>query len=222
MAWGTQERGAELLHGEVQASGGETGKSPPAAANEEGTRGRHGARPAQRGRQGGRRKNQVGNTLGVWDNSGGREASGVDHKSPKVRDKEGGREASEVTENPRGSHQGVGRGVELPQGNNTPGVTEFPRGMKPPEGPPRERAHRGRTDGGGEETPPPPTTRATGVQGDGGRDDELMGGPRMAAPPHPQQVTAADDDRSETPPKHTTSAPRVRLTGANGDGGRPS
>ena len=136
--------------------------------------------------------------------------------------KEGGREASEVTENPRGSHQGVGRGVELPQGNNTPGVTEFPRGMKPPEGPPRERAHRGRTDGGGEETPPPPTTRATGVQGDGGRDDELMGGPRMAAPPHPQQVTAADDDRSETPPKHTTSAPRVRLTGANGDGGRPS
>ena len=33
-----------------------------------------------------------------------------------------------MAKNPRGSHQGVGRGVELPQGTDTPGVTELPQG----------------------------------------------------------------------------------------------
>ena len=68
----------------------------------------------------------------------------------------GGRKASGVAENPQGSRQGVGGGVESPQGTNTPGVTELPRGGETPgvttagEGAPREDG-RGR---GGYKTPP--------------------------------------------------------------------
>ena len=60
------------------------------------------------------------------DDDGGRKASGVEHKSPRVGDEEGGRKASGVAENPWGSCQGVSGGVELPQGNNNPGLTELP------------------------------------------------------------------------------------------------
>ena len=57
-------------------------------------------------------------------------ASGVAHKSPGVGDEEGGREASGVAENPQTSRQGVGGGIESPQGNGTSGVTELPQGDK--------------------------------------------------------------------------------------------
>ena len=66
---------------------------------------------------------------------GGREASGVAHESPGVEEEEEGRKASVVAENPRGGAQGVGEGVELPQGANTPGVDEEPWGDKFPGGP---------------------------------------------------------------------------------------
>ena len=59
----------------------------------------------------------------VKDDNGGHKAYRVDHKFPGVGDKEEGREASGVANNPLGSCQGVGEGVELPQGNETPGVT---------------------------------------------------------------------------------------------------
>ena len=61
-----------------------------------------------------------------------REASGVAHEYPGVRDKEGGREASRMAENPWGSCQGVGGGVKFPQGNDTPGVAELSQGEKTP------------------------------------------------------------------------------------------
>ena len=54
-------------------------------------------------------------------------------ESSRVGGEEGGREASGVAENPLGYRQGVEGGVELPQGTNTPGVEEFPRGTKTPE-----------------------------------------------------------------------------------------
>ena len=68
----------------------------------------------------------------MWGNIRGREASGVTHQSSGMGGEEGGCEASEVVENPRGSRQGVGGGIELPQGNNTPGVAELPWGDKTP------------------------------------------------------------------------------------------
>ena len=53
--------------------------------------------------------------MGVQGNDGGRKASGVAHKSPKVGYQEGGREASGVAENPWGScHDVGGGGVESP------------------------------------------------------------------------------------------------------------
>ena len=67
-------------------------------------------------------------TSGVRGDDRGREASGVAHESPGVRGKEGVREASRGAETPRGSRQGVGGGVELPQGKDTAGVAELPQG----------------------------------------------------------------------------------------------
>ena len=45
--WGTQESGAEGLQVGTQAGGSDARKPPYAAADEVGTRGRHGARPGQ-------------------------------------------------------------------------------------------------------------------------------------------------------------------------------
>ena len=118
MAWGTQEIGAEMLHGDARAKTGKTGKFPSGAANEAGMRGCHGARQAQRGRQGIRPEN--------------RDASGVDHKSPGVGDEEGGCKASGVVEKSQGSRQGVGGGVKSAQGNDTPVVTELSQRDKTP------------------------------------------------------------------------------------------
>ena len=109
-----------------------------------------------------------------------------------------------MEENSQGSHQGVGGGIESPQGNGTPGVTELPWGDENPgvttagagagSGSPRED----RRGQGGYENPP--TTRATEAQGDGGGDDEPMGGPR----------TAADDGSAGSPPRHTTDTNGAR------------
>ena len=109
------------------AGGGNTRKASCAASNKAGAWGRHGARPAQRASFAGRRKNLAGESLGLRGDDEVRKTSGVAHDSSGVGDKEGGREASGVAENPRGCHQGVGGGVELSQGNNTPGVSELPR-----------------------------------------------------------------------------------------------
>ena len=57
--------------------------------------------------------------MGVRGNDGGREASGVAHKSPGVEEEEGGSEVSGVAENFRGGRHGVGSGVKLSQGTDT-------------------------------------------------------------------------------------------------------
>ena len=54
------------------------------------------------------------------------------HKSLGVGDEERGSEALRSGRKTQGSHQGVGGGVKLPQGIDTPGVTEFPWGDKTP------------------------------------------------------------------------------------------
>ena len=132
MSWRTQDSGEVGLPGDVMAGEGDTGKAASAAADETGEQGRHGARPANRGGSRGRRGKQAGKTLGVQGDDGGRKASGVAHDSPGVGDKEGGIEASGVAENPWGYCQGGSGGVESPQGNGTPGVTDLPLGDKNP------------------------------------------------------------------------------------------
>ena len=90
--WGMQESSTGGLQGGARDSGRDTEKSPSTAADEEGARGRHGARPGQGGKNGGRRENMGGKTSGVWGDDGGRKASGV-------------------PENPGGGRHGEGRGV---------------------------------------------------------------------------------------------------------------
>ena len=132
------------------------------------------------------------------------------HESPGVGDEEGGRKASGVAEKPRGSRQGVGGGVELPQGADTPKVATVPQRDKTP-GVTTARASKPREDGrgrGGDEKSP--TTRVTGVQGNVVRDDKPMGGTRTAALPGPHRGTAADDGSAETPPRNTAGTNSAR------------
>ena len=77
--WGTQESGTEGLQVGARADGSNARKAPSAAADEAGTRGRHGARPGQGEKYGGRWENVGGVTSGVRGNNGGRKVSGVDH-----------------------------------------------------------------------------------------------------------------------------------------------
>ena len=68
-------------------------------------------------------------------NKGGHKASGVDPESHGVG--EGGHETSGVAENRGGRSHGVGGGVNLPQGADTPRVSEGPRGDETPGAPHR-------------------------------------------------------------------------------------
>ena len=133
--WGTQESGVGVIQVGARAGGSDTRKPPSGAADKAGTRGRHGVRPGQGKKNGGRRENAGDVTLGVQGNNRGRKASGVDHESHRVGEGEGGREASGVEENPGGGRHGVGGGVEWTQGADTPGVAEGPIGDKTPGGP---------------------------------------------------------------------------------------
>ena len=134
----------------------------------------------------------------------------MSHESPRVGDEEECREASVVAGNPRGSLQGVGGGVELPQVTNTPGVAELPQGDETP-GVTTTGEEKPRKDGrgwGGDNTPP--TTQATKAQGAGGGYDTCMGGPRTAPPPHPQKGTAEDNCRAGTLTRHTVGTDGAR------------
>ena len=101
-------------------------------------------------------------------------------------------------------------GVELPQGTDTPGVTEFPQ---------EDKNHGVTTTGKGspveggrirgwDETPP--TTGATGAQGAGANADKWMGEPRTALPPRPKRVTAVDNSSTGTPTRHTAGTDGTR------------
>ena len=189
---------------------GDTGKASSVDSDKVGAGGRHGARLAQRARFAGRRENPADESLGMRGDDRGREASVVAHESSGVGVQEGGGEASGVAENPWGYRQGVGGGVELPQGTNTPGVAELPLWDKTPgvtttgKGIPRED---GRGQGGDEN---PPTTRATGAQGNSDGEDESMGGLRMAAPLRPQRGTAADNGSAGNPTRYTAGTDSAR------------
>ena len=121
----------------------------------------------------------------MWGDDRVRKAFGGANDSSGVGDEEWGHEASGVAVNPLGSRQGVGGGVKLPQGTDTPGVAELPRGDKTPgvttvgEG---VQGEDGREQGGDKN---PTTTGATGEQGTGGGANEQMSGPRKEAPPRP-------------------------------------
>ena len=122
----------------------------------------------------------------------------------------GGCEAYGVAENLRGSHQGVDGGVKLPQGNNTPEVTELPWGDETPRVT-TAGAIKSKEDGrgrGGDKNPP--TTRATRAHGDGGGDNGPMGGPRMAEPLRPQRSMAADNGSAENPLRNTAGTDSAR------------
>ena len=122
----------------------------------------------------------------------------------------GGGEASRVAENPGGGSQGVGGGVESPQGIDTPGVEELPRGGETSGvTPKRDKVPGGGGSDGGREGTNPPTTQETNACGDRGGDKGLTGGPELAAPPHPQRGTAAGDS-TETPYKHPDGANSAR------------
>ena len=146
---GTRESGADRHLGDAMAGGGNTGEASSAAADEAGAGGRHGARPDQRKRLAGRRENPAGK-------SG--KAFGEAHKSSKVVEVEGGHKAPGVAENPQWYSQGVGGGVESPQGTNNPGVAEFALESKTPRVTTAGEGVQGddrRWQGGDE---PPPTT----------------------------------------------------------------
>ena len=129
----TRRSGTNGCSDDAMAGGGKSGKASSTAANKAGASGRHGARPVKRGRVAGWRENSASKSLGVRGDDRGREVSGVAHDTSVVGYEEGGRKAFEVEKNPQGSRQGVGGGVESPQGTNTPGVAEVPRGKNTPE-----------------------------------------------------------------------------------------
>ena len=104
----------------------------------------------------------------------------------------------------------MGGGVESPQGTDTPGVAEEPRGDKNPRVI-TAGASKTSEDGwgrGGDKKPP--TIRANWSQGGGGRDDKPMVGPRTATLPRPQLGTAADDGSAGTPSSHTAGTGGAR------------
>ena len=153
------------------------------------------------------------------------------HESPRVGDKKGGREASGVAENPWGYRQGVGGRVELPQGTDTPGVAELPRWDKTPgvttkgEGEPREDGW-GRV--GDEKKPHHPSNRGARSrrrqqQADGRTKDGAAAAP--IAGHGGRQQKRWDPDKAyhrhgrRQAQSRRASAPQVRLTGTNGEGG---
>ena len=75
--------------------------------------------------------------------------------------KEGGREAYRVVKNPGGNRQGVRRGVQLPQGIDTPAVDELPREEETPVVATKGEGVPGGYGWGRVGEVKPPTTRAT-------------------------------------------------------------
>ena len=122
----------------------------------------------------------------------GREAYGVASDPSGVGGDRGGREAYGVAEKPRGDCQGVGGGVELLQGIDTPGVDVFYWGDKTPgvdtEGN-RETGEDGQGRGGDGNSP---TTRASADSVADGGNNGMAFGPRTVPPPR-LSCTAADD-----------------------------
>ena len=132
LGWERETRIGTTLHGGALAGGGNTWKAPSVASDEAGARSRHGARPAQRGKPGDRQDKSSAKPWECWATTGAARPPEWPMSPPGGGDKEGLREASGVAEKSRGSRHRVGRGVKLPQGTDTSGVKELPRGTKFP------------------------------------------------------------------------------------------
>ena len=232
--WGTQDSGAGAIHGDARAGGGNTKKASSATADDAGARGRHGARPVQRGKMeaGGKIKaakpQECGATTGAartleWPTSplewGTRRGSA---RPPEWRKTRGGPATEWAGESSR--HR-----VPTP-----PEWQSFPGGTKLLEGPQRPRADRGRKDGGGEETTPLPhlpSNQVAGIQQqrrqangraeDGGADRPTAGhgGGRRQ---HREPAKAYLWHQRRQAGVRCACTPQVRLTGAGRDSGRPS
>ena len=88
--------------------------------------------------------------------------------------------------------------AELPQGDETPGVTTAGEGVPGEDG----------WGWGGDGNPP--ATRETEGQVSSGGANERMGGPRTAPPPRPQRGTTADNGSAGTPIRHTAGTDSTR------------
>ena len=157
---------------DARASGSDKRKAPSVTADKAGRGGLHGVRQGQQDKNGGRQECERTEPSRMGGNYGGREASGLDPKTHRVRGKEEGREASGVAENPGGGRHGVGRGVELPHDDSTHRESRRAQGRRNPGIPHSVPILTGggveRGGGGGDENPP--TDRATRGQEPDGRD----------------------------------------------------
>ena len=104
----------------------------------------------------------------------------------------------------------MGRGVDLPQGIDTPGVAEGLRGDEAPGAPTAAQDRPGEEErgrGGGDKNPP--TAQATRMQGADSGAGKLMGGQWMAEPPN--MTEAAEEDGSAGPrPRQSDGADSAR------------
>ena len=163
--WGTQESGVGGLQVDARVDGRDKRKAPCATADKTGTWGPHGASQGKGGNGGDRREKVGAEPSGVGENNGDREASIFDPKSHGVGEGDGGRAASGVADKLGGGRHGVGGGVESPQGADTPGMEEGPRGdetLGSPTASQGRRGEDGRGQGGGDGTPA--TAQATREQ----------------------------------------------------------
>ena len=128
-AGATRERGVENRPGGAAAGRGDTCKYTSAAADKAGEGGRHGSK---RERAASRRENPAGKSYGVGGGGEGGAAYGVATELFGVRGDGGVCKAYGVTENPGGYRQGVGWGVQLPQGIDSSGVDALSWGDENP------------------------------------------------------------------------------------------
>ena len=208
-AGGSEENGADGKHGGAAAGGGDTRNATSAAADKVGAGGHHGEKNVARERFAGRKENPAREPYGVGVVGEGCEAYIVVSDPSGVGRDGGGREAYGVAENPGGERQGVGGGVESPQGIDTPGVDALPRRGENPgveNNGDRVTGEDGRGQGGDGNSP---TTRASADSRANDGNDGVAHGPRTAAFPHPSG-TAADNDSVGPLPRQSDSADGAR------------
>ena len=231
--WGMQDRGAGAIHGDARAGRGDTGKSPSAAVNETEARGCYGARPAQKGGQGARRKKHAEKTLGVRGDDRGRNASRVVHESPEWGTRRGAARPQEW----RKTHRGPARELA--------GESSYHREPTPPEwqrcpggtNHRRDHSNRGRNEEGwkgvGRRQTPHHNPYNQGIgsrrrqrRADGRAEDGRAAGPTAehggGRRQHRDPVKARRRHRQRQARAQRDRALQVRVTGANGGGGRPS
>ena len=157
----SEEISADGEPGGTAAGRGDTGDATSATADEAGSGGHHWARTATRERVAGRQENPDGESYEVGGGGEVRETYRVASKPSGVRGDGGGSEAYGVAEKSRRDHQGVGGGVESPQGIDTPAVDALPWGDETPGVATEDEGVTGEDGQGRGVGGTPPTTRAS-------------------------------------------------------------